>query len=112
MRKIIFKNSSTQRPWRRDISISEIIAEADRLTELQRGTLWAVECVTCIDHESVQFYVLKKEDSRTGEFVFYYETHTVSFSVAGNNIYKITQVSYHKLKIHDQKIMGGSHGKP
>jgi hypothetical protein len=112
MRKIIFKNQASQRPWHRDISISEIITEADRLTELQRGAMWLVERATHISLEPEQFYVLKKEDSRTGEFVFYYETHTVSFSVAGNNIYKITQVSYHKLKIHDQKIMGGSHGKP
>lgn len=114
MRKIIFRNLASQRPWHRDISISEIITEADRLTEVRRGAMWIVERATHISLEPIQFYVLKKEDSRTGEFTFCYETHSVSFIATGNNIYKVTQVSYHKLKIKSQKTTlnpGGCNGK-
>jgi hypothetical protein len=115
MREIIFKNLTSQRPWYRDISISEIITEVDRLTELRRGAMWIVERATHISLEPTHFYVLRKEDSRTGEFAFCYETHSMSFIAAGNNIYRITQVSYHNLKIKSQKTtlnLGGCHGKP
>ena len=101
MRKIIFKKLVSQKPWCRDISISEITTEADTLTEAERGTILAVERVTHIISEPPQFYVLRKEDSKTGEYVFCYEAHSVSFAATANSIYKITQVSYHKLKIKE-----------
>ena len=104
MKKIIFKNLLLQNPWRRTIAVSEITSEADTVTEAERGAIYILERVANVMPEPPQFYVFKKENDKSGEYEFCYEAHRISFAVRGNDIYKITRINYHRLKITELKI--------
>jgi len=114
MKKILFNNQLLQNPYRRIVSVIEITSDTGTVTEAERGAMYIIERIANVVSEPTQFYIVKKENDKTGEYEFRYEVHNTSFAVNGISVCKITRVNYYRLKITEKKIGKGQeveHGK-